>query len=60
MFETFSGDTTLEIPLCKKRHFIYTTYANIEGRISLYDHETYFRQSPVFTIINFRGGVFLI
>ena len=30
---------------------------NIEGRISLYDHENDFRQSPVFIIIIFRGDV---
>ena len=30
---------------------------NIEGRISLYDHENYFRESLVFIIINFRRGV---
>ena len=30
---------------------------NIEGRISLYDRESYFWQSPVFIIIIFRGIV---
>ena len=54
MFETFSGDTTLEIPLCKQRRFTYTAYANIEGRFSLYDRNYVHRL--VFFITTFFAG----